>query len=72
MKAGEMRSMSPEELAGHVRELRQEIFNLRFRKSAEQVDNPVRIREARRELARALTISRERAMGIVPAPDGGQ
>jgi large subunit ribosomal protein L29 len=72
MKAGEMRSMSKDELAGHVRELRQEIFNLRFRKSAEQVDNPVRIREARRELARALTLQRERAMGIVQEAESGQ
>jgi large subunit ribosomal protein L29 len=67
MKTGEMRSMSKDELAGHVRELRQEIFNLRFRKSAEQVDNPVRIRDAR-----ALTLERERAMGIVQEAESGQ
>jgi large subunit ribosomal protein L29 len=72
MKTGEMRSMSSDELAGHIRELRQEIFNLRFRKSADQVDNPVRIREARRELARALTLTREKAMGIIHATDSGQ
>ncbi len=70
MKSGEMRSMSGEELDSHIRELRQEIFNLRFRKSAQQVDNPVRIREARHELARALTIKRERALGISPGPSG--
>jgi large subunit ribosomal protein L29 len=72
MKTSEMRSMSGDELAGHIRELRQEIFNLRFRKSAEQVDNPVRIREARRELARALTLVRERDMGIVHEAESGR
>jgi large subunit ribosomal protein L29 len=68
LKNSEMRSMSRDELTGHVRELRQEIFNLRFRKSADQVDNPVRIREARRELATALTLLRERELGITPGP----
>ncbi len=64
MKSSEVRSMTSDELDGHVRELRQEIFNLRFRKSANQVDNPVRIRIARHELARALTVLRERQLGM--------
>lgn len=64
MKSSEMRSMTIDELSGHTRELRQEIFNLRFRKSAQQVDNPVRIRLARHELARALTVLRERELGL--------
>jgi large subunit ribosomal protein L29 len=71
MKPAEMRHMTVEELNGHVRELRQEIFNLRFRKSAQQVDNPVRIRIARHELARALTVLHEREMGLV-ADAGGK
>lgn len=72
MKTSEVRSMSADELSGRIRELRQEIFNLRFRKSAEQVDNPVRIREARHELARTLTIQRERALGLSAEAEGGK
>ncbi|MGB4083500.1 MAG: 50S ribosomal protein L29 [Candidatus Fermentibacter daniensis] len=70
MKSSEMRSMTVDELTGHTRELRQEIFNLRFRKSAGQVDNPVRIRLARHELARALTVLREKELGLTGETGG--
>lgn len=70
MKPSEMRSMTIDELTGHTRELRQEIFNLRFRKSAQQVDNPVRIRLARHELARAMTVLREKELGLTGETGG--
>lgn len=59
MKTHELRSMSPEELEEHVRELRQELFNLRFRRTTQQLDNPLRLRTARKDLARTLTVIRE-------------
>ncbi len=53
--------MSPDELAGHVLELREELFNLRFKNTMRQLDNPVRIRSVRRQIARAETLlSRQR------------
>jgi large subunit ribosomal protein L29 len=57
--------MSREELEEQVRELQREIFNLRFRKAAQQLDNPVRVRLVRKDLARALSILHEIDMGIV-------
>ncbi len=64
MKPHEFRAMSREELEEQVRELRREIFNLRFRKAAQQLDNPVKVRMVRKDLARALSILQEIDMGI--------
>jgi large subunit ribosomal protein L29 len=55
-----MREMTPEEIRARVAELRQELFNLRFRNSMRQLDNPLKIRAGRRELARLLTVLREK------------
>jgi len=64
MKAHDLRSMSRAELEEHARELRQELFNLRFRSSTQQLDNPLRIRTARKDLARTLTVLRELDSGL--------
>jgi large subunit ribosomal protein L29 len=64
MKTHELRSMSREELEEHVRELRQELFNLRFRSTTQQLDNPLRMRVARKDLARTLTLIRELDLGL--------
>jgi len=55
-----MRDMTVDEIRHRVTELREELFNLRFRNSMRQLDNPLRIRETRREMARLLTIMREK------------
>jgi len=55
-----MREMTPDEIRQRVVELREELFNLRFRNSMRQLDNPLKIREARREMARLLTVLREK------------
>ena len=60
VKATAMKEMTTEELAQRVTDLREELFNLRFRNSMRQLDNPLKIREGRRELARVLTVLRER------------
>jgi len=60
VKPGAIREMSVEEIRERVAELRQEIFNLRFRNSMKQLDNPLKIREGRRELARLLTVLNEK------------
>ena len=60
VKAQAMKEMTPDELRQRVSELREELFNLRFRNSMRQLDNPLKIREGRREMARALTVLREK------------
>jgi large subunit ribosomal protein L29 len=60
VKATGMRDMTPDEIEQRVRELREELFNLRFRNSMRQLDNPLKIRASRREMARLLTVLREK------------
>jgi large subunit ribosomal protein L29 len=60
VKAQSMKEMSPDEIQTRVGELREELFNLRFRNSMRQLDNPLKIRESRREMARLLTVLREK------------
>jgi large subunit ribosomal protein L29 len=65
MKAAKWRELSEDEMTQKVRELSEEAFNLRFQLTMGVAKNPSRIRIARRDLARAYTIIRER--GGVPA-----
>ena len=60
VKANAMRDQSVDELRQRVTELREEMFNLRFRNNLRQLDNPLKIRESRRELARVLTVLRQK------------
>ena len=60
VKAQTMKDMTVEEITQRVSELREELFNLRFRNSMRQLDNPLKIREGRREMARLLTVMREK------------
>ena len=60
VKATSMRDLSADEIRTRVTELREELFNLRFRNSMRQLDNPLKIREGRREMARLLTVLHEK------------
>ena len=60
MKASKWRDLSDEELTQKARELGEEIFTLRFQLSMGVAKNPSKIGQARRDLARAYTIQRER------------
>jgi large subunit ribosomal protein L29 len=64
MKATKWREMSDEEVQQKARELGEELFNLRFQLSMGVAKNPARVAIARRDLARAKTILRERALRI--------
>ena len=61
MKASQWRDMSVEEIEQKVRELSEELFNLRFQLSMGVAKNPSRVGQAKRDLARAKTVLRERA-----------
>jgi large subunit ribosomal protein L29 len=60
MKASKWRDLSDEELKQKARDLGEEIFNLRFQLSMGVAKNPSRLSQARRDLARAYTVLRER------------
>jgi large subunit ribosomal protein L29 len=60
MKAAKWRDLSEDELTQKARELSEEIFNLRFQLAMGVAKNPAKIGQARRDIARAYTIQRER------------
>lgn len=66
MKARELRDMTREEILVRREELEKEIFNLRIRQATKQIDNPLRIRTLRRDLARIVTILHEDEQRIRP------
>ncbi len=61
MKATELREQSDDELQGRLAELVEERFRLRFRSATEAIENPMRFRALRRDIARIRTVLRERA-----------
>ena len=61
MKASEMKELKDEELSAKLEELRAERFNLRFRSATESIENPLRFRAIRRDIARIKTALRMRA-----------
>jgi large subunit ribosomal protein L29 len=63
VKAEKIREMSGDELRGKERELQEQLFRLRFQKSIGQLDNAMKIRETRRDIARVKSVLRERAEG---------
>jgi len=60
VKPSSIREMTAEDIRTRVSELREELFNLRFRNAMKQLDNALKIREARREMARHLTVLTEK------------
>jgi large subunit ribosomal protein L29 len=62
MKASELQELSAEQLDDRLRELREELFNLRFQYATRQLTNTARIREVRRDVARVLTRQHEAAL----------
>lgn len=60
MKPNALRELTREELQHQYDETQQELFNLRMQKSYGQLENPLRLRHLRRELARIKTITQER------------
>jgi large subunit ribosomal protein L29 len=63
MKASEMRDQSVEELQGRERDLAEQLFALRLQKVTGQLEKPSRVRQVRKDLARVLTVLREKREG---------
>lgn len=62
MKVKEIRDLTTEELQKKLNDLKVELFNLRFQLAIGQLDNPMRVRDVKKSLARVKTIIRERAL----------
>ncbi|AFS79258.1 50S ribosomal protein L29 [Gottschalkia acidurici 9a] len=67
MKANELRQLTPQELGNKLAELKGELFNLRFQLATGQLDNPMRIKSVRKDIARVKTLIREREIKEVNA-----
>ncbi len=62
MKAREIREMSDSEIERRLRTFKDELFNLRFQGAMGDLENPMRIREVRKDIARLKTVQRERQL----------
>ena len=60
MKAAELKKLGAEELNAKLKELKEELFNLRFQHAINQLENPHRIVEVKRDIARVMTVLREK------------
>jgi len=65
MKPEEIRNQTDDELERLLEDLQEELFNLRFRQATQDLENPLRIRLVRRDIARIKTILKERQSGRV-------
>ena len=63
MKAQELREMSIDELRQKEKDLKEELFNLRFQRATGQLENLMRVGQVKRDIARVKTISREKTKG---------
>ena len=64
MKVSELREMSADEVKSRLEELPEEAFNLRFQHVSGQLTTPIRLREVRRDIAKAHTVLKEHEIGI--------
>jgi large subunit ribosomal protein L29 len=62
MKARELADLDADELAAKLAEAKEELFNLRFQNVTGQLDNHQRLREVRKDIARVLTVMRQREL----------
>ena len=60
MKAKELRDMTGDELNAKLKELKNELFNLRFQHAINQLDNPHKIVDVKKDIARVMTVIREK------------
>ena len=60
MKVNELRDMTSEALDKKLKELKEELFNLRFQHAINQLDNPHKIEDVKRDIARVMTVINEK------------
>ena len=62
MKANEVRKMAAAELENQLKDLKKDLFNLRLQHATNQLDNPIRIAQVKKDIARVKTIIREQQL----------
>ena len=62
MNISEIRALSSSELSKKLREEKEELFNIRFQHSINQLDNPMKLVETKKDIARILTVLREKEL----------
>ncbi|CAN5154024.1 50S ribosomal protein L29 [soil metagenome] len=67
MQASELRELSDAELVEKYDEFKEELFNLRFQNVTGQLDNPTRLKQVRHQIARVMTVQRERELNAAQA-----
>ena len=67
MKASDARTMTVDQLDDEVLKLKKEQFNLRFQRATGQLENTSRVRQVRRDIARMMTIAKQKRAGAAPA-----
>lgn len=70
MKLQQLRELTRQELLQQQRDLQEEMFNLRMRKTMKQLENPLRLRHLGREIAQVLTVLREDELGVRKLAEG--
>ena len=64
-KTAEIKKLSQEDLIAKLKDLKSELFNLRFQLAINQLENPMRIRTVKKDIARVQTILREKELSAV-------
>lgn len=64
MKANEIKDLSTAELNAKLAELKQELFNLRFQHAVNQLENPMRMKAVKKDIARVKTFIRKQESGV--------
>ncbi len=63
MKAGDIKTMTVDQIDDEVLKLKKEQFNLRFQRATGQLENTARVREVRRDIARLKTVAQQKRAG---------
>jgi large subunit ribosomal protein L29 len=71
MRPGDLRDLSDNELSEHIATARRELFGLRFQHATGELDNTAGLRRAKREVARALTVARQREINVQSGQENG-
>ena len=64
MKISEIRDLSGQEIQDKIKDLKEELFNLRFQNAMNQLENPKRISAVKKDIAKLKTILREQELGL--------
>jgi large subunit ribosomal protein L29 len=70
MRASDLRDLTDTELTEHIATARRELFGLRFQHATGELDNTAGLRRAKREVARALTVARQRQIATMEQDNG--